>query len=509
MGHAPSQCRQILRQLKEARRDPADLMAEAREIDDPGYAAMAVMAVSGDRRLPWNEARQGLELAVRLAREIDHLGRRGEIWADLLARGADWRPGARNPQAPKLRHHVLDAAVADILTMPDGQWTLDAIRLIAALAGPSGRTHLLQRALSNRGFEAEGAKAVLRAADAAERQQLRPMIDGLQPQLKANLLGFLATRGEASTRGPVKAAWAIEDPPKRREALRVLAYQAPDIRSLGELVASTAGREPADAFHVQCAAAAAADKMGDRDSCRNWLDVAAGTVAHIADDKGRAKAERKLAQARERAGLESAKTEPATAPPAEPEPQPAPAASPHSAPASAAVPSHAPSRRHVLALVDTYEGGLKPVHLRAVARAAPLCAAFNLDLALIGFPTEDLESLAMAAARETAIGAGGRHVQELLQQGRLHLVASSGRVPDWGPLGTPVASTPQPQADKRLDLADVPGRICLLMGLGRQGLPASFLDVAHHYEITGADVSLETATAMGILADRLGAQASP
>ena len=35
---------------------------------------------------------------------------------------------------------------------------------------------------------------------------------------------------------------------------------------------------------------------------------------------------------------------------------------------------------HILAIYDTYEGGLKPIHFRTVARAAPLCYAFNLDL---------------------------------------------------------------------------------------------------------------------------------
>ena len=50
-------------------------------------------------------------------------------------------------------------------------------------------------------------------------------------------------------------------------------------------------------------------------------------------------------------------------------------------------------------------------------------------------------------------------------------------------------------------------RVCLIMGLGRKGLPRSLLDkVPYHLEITGSGVPLETATAMGILAYMLGSE---
>ena len=47
-------------------------------------------------------------------------------------------------------------------------------------------------------------------------------------------------------------------------------------------------------------------------------------------------------------------------------------------------------------------------------------------------------------------------------------------------------------------------RVVVLMGLGRKGLPASFLKAAPaHLELTGRNVSLETATAMGVIAERM------
>ena len=83
----------------------------------------------------------------------------------------------------------------------------------------------------------------------------------------------------------------------------------------------------------------------------------------------------------------------------------------------------------MLALYDTYEGGLKPVHARAVARAAPLCVAFGLDLALMGFPTDNLEELVKMVARDTGVGKGGGYLKELHKEGRVVLVPCTKQEP--------------------------------------------------------------------------------
>jgi hypothetical protein len=171
-------------------------------------------------------------------------------------------------------------------------------------------------------------------------------------------------------------------------------------------------------------------------------------------------------------------------------------------------------KRHVLALYDTYEGGLKEVHLRAIARAAPLCFAFDLDLALMGFPASNVRALAGQAAAETNIGDGGRYLDQLVKEERVQLVSCTTRDPpaDWSAVGLPVATTSEPDAAKLVDFpqalaaARAAGfeRVCLVMGLGKRGLPPSLLKaVRHHLELTGKRVSMETATAMGVMAERL------
>jgi hypothetical protein len=174
-------------------------------------------------------------------------------------------------------------------------------------------------------------------------------------------------------------------------------------------------------------------------------------------------------------------------------------------------PTSGGKKNHILALCDTYEGRLGPVHFRALARAAPLCWAFSLDLALIGFPTNDLKRLADLSVNETSVGEEGKYIRMLADKGRISLVPSSKDVPPsvWKDLGLPVATTPHPDRVKALDMDGVvmtarshaTGRVCLIMGLGKRGLPPSLLrSVPHHLELTGANISLETATAMGIMA---------
>lgn len=167
---------------------------------------------------------------------------------------------------------------------------------------------------------------------------------------------------------------------------------------------------------------------------------------------------------------------------------------------------------HVLALYDAYEGGLKPTHIRAIARAAPLCMAFDLDLALVGFPTDDLEGIIKETMRETNVGRGGSLLSTLKTEGRITLIPASSKEPpkNWGNLGVPIATSSHPDPRKRVtfdELADKNGtqkRYCLIMGLGRKGLPPSLLrSVPHHLELTGKNIPLETATVMGIIAERL------
>ncbi len=486
--HPAVVARRLVQELK-GKRDPRSLVAAAKKIEDEGQAAWALIRISSDPRLTFPEAAQALQDALQRIEGLDRLSRRAELWADLLRRLPTWRAGARHKHAAPTRAMTMDRVIQDIEAMPDGQWVLDVITAGAGHVDAKGRARLLRRAALNQGFEVAGCRAVLRAAPMGEEKSLRAEIELLPAPLQAHLLG------RVHTRDAIAAAWDIQDRTQRLEELRVLVWRADDQATLEAIVASAAKRDGADRARVLTTAAARADKLG---LCVAWFDEAADVVAKIEDPRVRAKEAAKLATALERAGTlvpdalrDAAKTTDGTK------------ASSHSGHVEkSATPRTAPAaNRHTLALVNGYDGGLGPNHIRAIARAAPLCDAFDLDLLLVDFPVKDASSLAVIVASETRIGEE-RHVAALADAGRLHLRAWSDEAPWPGDL---VASTPKPAAHKRRSLE---GATCLLMGLGHHGLPKAILDaVPSHYEITGKEVSLETATAMGILAERLRATA--
>ena len=158
----------------------------------------------------------------------------------------------------------------------------------------------------------------------------------------------------------------------------------------------------------------------------------------------------------------------------------------------------------VLGLFNTYEKVLGPAHIRAIARAAPLCWAYDLDLAAIGFPLKDEKEALDKAKTDTTVGKDGKYLEELFRSERFIIATDTG-VHDLGAL---VATTSHPDPKKKAIISDILAkekRACFILGVGRLGLPRSVMEKAkYHVEFTGKNVSLETATAMGILAHLLG-----
>lgn len=162
----------------------------------------------------------------------------------------------------------------------------------------------------------------------------------------------------------------------------------------------------------------------------------------------------------------------------------------------------------IMGLYNTYAGkSLRVAHIRAIARAAPLCYAFNLNLSLFGFPVETPEEVVEKVENETRVGKEESYIKKLFEEGRLfvldfpekHFQSESGEL---------VATTPHPDPRKKISIEEISisnSSFCLLMGLGNQGLPGNILKkVKYHLELTDKNISLETCTAMGVLAAKLG-----
>ncbi|WP_456468202.1 DUF531 family protein [Archaeoglobus sp.] len=154
----------------------------------------------------------------------------------------------------------------------------------------------------------------------------------------------------------------------------------------------------------------------------------------------------------------------------------------------------------VICLVNTYDKlKLHEIHLRSIARAAPLCYAFNMHLALLDFPFwKKTEDLAKDVAEYTTIGNSGEYLLKLADEGKLHLIE---KIPAH--FGVSVATTSKPDPKKNIDIESLSSlnSATFLIGLGRRGLPSDILKSArYHLDITQKEISLETCTAIGAIA---------
>lgn len=467
--HPPAARRAVIRRLKNGEH-PTALVADAKRITDPGHAAAAMLALAADDRLPAKKAAQMVRDSTEALRSLDRPGRLAEAWGEALA--IRLKRGPETETAVERMHQV---AAEAILAMPDGQWVADAIAAVAATIDAEHIPSLAKRALRLAGAEVAAFKPLL-----AREPGLVDLVKAeASPDVASRLLADLVV-GDA-----VDAAWAIPDMAARREALRVIIWKLDTAEELAAIGHDAWNHDPVDAVAIHTMLAARADRLGAPADVH--FDAARKALARI-EGRDAARAARKLSEALERAGHE---------------PLPAMDLVAEGPDSMAEIPIQ-PRTRHVLALVNGYTGAMGPTHVRAVARAAPLCVAFNLDLALLGFPVTDEEALVNVVQSETNVGEDGDYAAQLLREERLQcLPLAHGNPPFWP--GTPLATTPHPAEGKSADLDAVPGPVCLVVGLGKAGLPKRMLNaVDHHHELTGQGISMETATAMGILADRLG-----
>ena len=152
-------------------------------------------------------------------------------------------------------------------------------------------------------------------------------------------------------------------------------------------------------------------------------------------------------------------------------------------------------------------------HRRALARAAPVAAAFDCNLCVFGFPfVKDLRTPKEVAdwlITTTSIGQGGDWIVKLSEQGRFnHFPFPKGGFPPQ--LGKVVVATRKPDSDVSITPMGVAGMlkdgrsVLLLFGLGPKGLPEKIMKMGeHHMDLTEKGISLETCTAIGAAPARI------
>ena len=463
--HMPSACRTLIRRSRQGA--PLEALVEQAHALEPYYCALALLELSGRDDVAQSRAQDFVREALACAERVEQEWRHAELVGELAKQLADWRKAGDRPP-------VLRALVGHLRTL-HGETLVTVLKAVAPRLPTQLQHDLLELALANAEQEVASAKPVLRAwAGDLQPAPIMAHLSRLPRSQAVRLLGYLHLQLRRNERAvsPSALEQALALEPKA-SGLRYLASVAAK-DELGPLADAARERSADEAARLLGTLAGAMHRLGDRATAKAWLAEGGKLAATIDDTATRQRVLETLARGQGRLGGKIAKAAPAKA-----------------------VKLPTPTGEHVLGLWNGYRGGLKPPHLRALARAGALCAGFGLDLALVDFGKTELPRLAQRVARESRAD-GGEWFAALVGAGRVKLF--NGVPGKWA--GTLVATTPQP--GKPEPPVPFEGRLCLLMGVGPQGLPGKLLKAAKfHLELTGHGVELETATAMGVIAERL------
>ncbi len=503
--------RALVREAKRAKgRHPEKLMEDARRLRDPYFVSLALIDLSASPRIEIKKAVAAAKEAVKTAKRVESGWRQAELLGIISKKTGSWR----DTEGEKYHKMLFDKILDSVVSMPAGLGLSDAIKGGSPRLGCVRHGALLEKAGSNKGFELEDSKAVIRewakhcAGGRPDIEDIVGLLSKVESKATSSrLLGYLHLQCKklkipTGAVNPLQVGVdaALDAPAEERlDALQYLAKQS-STKDEMEAVAGGVGelRDPANGARLLGTLGGRADRVGMMDMALEFFSQGLRISSKIKNPKEKARVRVNLTRGLERCG--GAKEEKSKK---------------KEINGVKVSLKEKEESSDMLALYDTYEGGLKPVHARAVARAAPLCVAFELDLALMGFPVDNLEELVKMVARDTNVGKGGKYLKELANDGRVVLVPCAKSKPpeNWEELGLPVATTSHPREDKKLNIEKALqlanslhplGRVCLIMGLGKRGLPQSLLDAApYHLELTGSGVELETATAMGVIAAQM------
>ena len=172
--------------------------------------------------------------------------------------------------------------------------------------------------------------------------------------------------------------------------------------------------------------------------------------------------------------------------------------------------------RITIGLYNSYDPRkFREPHRRVIARTGGIAMAFDMNLALFGFPLpEDIKTpveIAEWIADTTSIGGGGEYFVELAEKGRFSTFPypSKGFPPQ---LGTPVLTTSSKDDSRSVDLKWIVNEInhgsgiLLMFGIGPHGVPKNVASIPRHtFDVTGGNYSLETCTAIGAVSGAIHA----
>jgi len=539
--HYPSFYRRLIQEQKSKHgRSLQKLIHDARTIQDPYYFSLALFRLSIDSRLSISEAKALAIEAISAVNQEPRLWRQAELYAKLAKHAKKFREEFSKDDS----EFLLDELLKKIQEFPKGDGLSQNIGELIKHFGCARIPSLLAVAMNNTDFLLKDSKSVIRywATTCQKTIPLETMYHEIMkiqdPFIQSKVLGYLylqCTKNQIyfpqAFHTSIKAALQLEN----SEKITILRYLSRHVQSkqdfitLKEIILSLV--ESLHQCQLLSTLGGSADKNNHQDISLICFNEGLKRVGSVENNKDREKIQINLAnglikinkkqQAKkilrdvhqtttdntnkkliEKTMMKNDQKFDAIHPVG-------------SSQKTNQILSKdlSDSTGCILGLYNTYDGPMKPVHMRMIARAAPLCAAFGLDLALLHFPIDDADNFIRQVTTDTKIGQEGKYIQFLFEKRRIHLLDSIQlKASVFSNFEIVIATTSHPDEKKKLSMKQAlqkklnrpEGKLIIMMGLGKKGLPAHLLkSVDYHLELTGVNVSLETSTVMGVISMKI------
>ena len=482
--HDPSACRRILRSARENGLS-RELLDSAQKLQDGVYRAEALCGLCISDEMDDDDRAEWVQIIVDSMFEEERAWRLAESIGIIAKSASKWPKG-------KARKALIEDLISLTGGLPTGKDRADALKAISGRVAEHQLPELMLLAIENDGVEAKAARPVMKAMVSTKNSAMIAEIIPLMTEANQDLaVKLLDSFHGICTKAKLKiepSALELALPLLKEAEFETVRTMCSNASSIGDirLLSKTLAGSDETAIRYSVTLAGRADRAGDADFAEELLEKAAHDLSELGILKY-GNIAKNIAKGFERLGMHDRASE----------------LKPVNAPTviSTKVANDEISRKgHTLGLVGTYEGSIGTPHLRALARASGIAWGFGLDIALIDWPTDDLEALCIRAKKESG-AAGVNHLEELLEAERIVLSSSNEALS--GSLGHPIVTTHQPKGGS-VNLSDFEGILCVLIGLGRNGLPKKMLEKCEHqFELTGVGASLETAVAMGAIAQCL------
>ena len=457
-NHNPSIARKISREIKQGT-PPESLLNLAKTIDDPYYRSLSFVSIASS--IKGRKSKEFFDEAISNLRRVNQAWRRiellGKITKILKLSAGD-------------KKDVMFDRILNSISNEKGENAKEFFVKYSKNFPDEVLDSLLNKSLSLKNYEFESSKAVIRIwIKQKPVDSLVSTISKVKGELRPRLLGYLhfqLNKYRIKIK-PTALSLALKSP-NTEEILKYLVRICSTSSDLNEI-----DKVSESSPSLMLALTARADRKGFSKEAENFVTKAENLINSLQSSNKKDKLLQKLKLTKDR--LHSL------------DPQESPKL-------VSELPEIAKAGKHTLGLFNTYSGKWNHPHFKAIHKAAVLCSAFDLDLALIGFPKIDDEKLVEEIKKEMRLANDG-YLASMFSKNRVRFFESD---IDESWAGSKVATTARPDTNK-LNLPD--GKLCMVMGLGPKGLPKPLLESSsYHFELTGSNIAFETGTAMGSIA---------